>query len=77
MIFTIVGGYIDIAILLLYFFFFLPFRPCLLPSYFHPKRCGDGRGLVFTQYSPIPSIPFPTNTLVWWRVFNIGKNTLV
>jgi hypothetical protein len=43
------------------------------PVFSPPKDvriCGD---LVFTQY---PQIPFPKNTLPWWRVFNLAKNTL-
>jgi hypothetical protein len=38
----------------------------------HPRDVGISGDLVFTQYSPIPS-----NTLPWWRVFNLVKNTLV
>jgi hypothetical protein len=32
--------------------------------------------LVFTQYPQIPSNTLPKNTLPWWRVFNLAKNTL-
>jgi hypothetical protein len=52
-------------------------RPWLLLRYFHPRKMW---GYVGIWYSPntlkFPQILFPKNTLPWWRVFNLAKNTL-
>jgi hypothetical protein len=52
-------------------------RPCLLFRYFHPRKMW---GYVEIWCSPntlkSPQILFPKNTLPWWRVFNLAKNTV-
>jgi hypothetical protein len=52
-------------------------RPCLLLRYFHPRKMW---GYVGIWCSPntikSPQILFPKNTLLWWRVFYLAKNTL-
>jgi hypothetical protein len=52
-------------------------RPCLLLWYFHPKMMWGYVG-IWCSPNPLksPQIPFPKNTLPWWRVFNLAKNTL-
>jgi hypothetical protein len=54
-----------------------PLGPCLLLWYFHPRKMW---GYVGIWCSPntlkSPQILFPKNTLPWWRVFYLAKNTL-
>jgi hypothetical protein len=38
---------------------------------------GMERDLMFTQYSLISSNTLLKNTLIWWKVFNLAKNTVV
>jgi hypothetical protein len=42
-----------------------------------PRDLGMKWDLIFIQYSPIFLNIFPKNTLLWWRVFDLVKNTLV
>jgi hypothetical protein len=54
-----------------------PLRSCLLLWYFHLRRMWGYVGIsCLPNTLKSPQILFPKNTLPWWRVFNLAKNTL-
>jgi hypothetical protein len=52
-------------------------RSSLLLRYFHPRKMWGYVGIWCSLNTlKSPRILFPKNTLPWWRVFNLAKNTL-
>jgi hypothetical protein len=52
-------------------------RPCLLLRYFHPRKMWEYMGIWCSPNTlKSPHILFPKNTLLWWKVFYLAKNTL-